>query len=91
MEAICGRFGGHKDPLEELKDLKQEGNLETYIRDFDILWNRTEIDERYALIFFLGGLEKEIKNLVNMFEPKSFKQAYNLFCLQENTNLYKKF
>jgi hypothetical protein len=65
--------------------------LETYIKDFDILWNRAEIDERYALIFFLGGLETEIKNLVKMFEPKSIKQAYNLSRLQENTNLYKKF
>jgi hypothetical protein len=45
----------------------------------------------YALIFFLGGLETEIKNLVKMFEPKSLKQAYNLSRLQENTNLYKKF
>jgi hypothetical protein len=35
--------------------------LETYIRDFDILWNRVEIDERYVLIFFLGGLDIEIK------------------------------
>jgi hypothetical protein len=90
VEGLCERFGGHKDPLEELKDLKQEGDLETYIRDFDILWNRAEIDERYALIFFLGGLEIEIKNLVKMFEPKSLKQAYNMSRLQENTNLYKK-
>ena len=22
VEALCGRFGGHKNPLEELKDLK---------------------------------------------------------------------
>ena len=34
MEALYGRFGGHKDLLEELKDLKQEGDLETYIKDF---------------------------------------------------------
>ena len=64
VEGLCGRFGGHKDPLEELKDLKQEADLETYIRDFDIIWNRAEIDERYTLIFFLGGHEIEIKNLV---------------------------
>ena len=57
VEAICERFDGQKDLLEELKDLKQEGNLETYIKDFDILWNRVEIDEKYALVFFLGGLE----------------------------------
>nr|TKS06826.1 hypothetical protein D5086_0000120230 [Populus alba] len=59
VEAICERFGGHKDPLEELKDLKQEGELEVYIKDFDILWNRVEIDERYALIFFLVEDEEE--------------------------------
>ena len=52
--------------------------MKNYIKDFDILLNRAEIDERYALIFFLGGLETEIKNLVKMFEPKSLKQAYNL-------------
>jgi len=49
VEAICERFGGHKDPLDELKDLKQEGDLETSIKDFDILWNRAEIDERYGM------------------------------------------
>ena len=37
VEGLCGRFGGHKEPLEELKDLKQEGDLETYIRNFDII------------------------------------------------------
>jgi hypothetical protein len=31
IEALCCRFGGHKDPLEELKDLKQKADLETYI------------------------------------------------------------
>lgn len=28
---IMKRFGRQKNPLEELKDLKQEGDLETYI------------------------------------------------------------
>nr|TKR68966.1 hypothetical protein D5086_0000309060 [Populus alba] len=66
VEAICGRFGGHKDPLEELKDLKQDGELEAYIKDFDVLWNRAEIDERYALIFFL--VEDEEDNEDNAVE-----------------------
>ena len=85
IEALCCRFGGQKDPLEELKDLKQKADLETYIQEFDILWNRAKMTERQALVFFLEGLEVEIKNMVKMFEPKTLYQAYNLARLQENT------
>jgi hypothetical protein len=37
------RGGRGKNPLEELIELKQKNDLETYIKDFDILWNRSEI------------------------------------------------
>ena len=40
VEALCCRFGGERNPLEELIELKQKNDLETYIKDFDILWNR---------------------------------------------------
>jgi len=39
VEAFCCKFGGEKNPLEELIELKQKNDLETYIKDFDILWN----------------------------------------------------
>jgi hypothetical protein len=71
-------------------ELKQLGNLEEYIQDFDILWNKAEINEKQALIIFLGGLELEIKNTVKMFEPTTLKHAYNLSRLQANTLSYKK-
>ena len=71
VEALYCRFGGQKDLLEELKDLKHEGDLETYIQDFEMLWNRAEIIKKQALVFFLGGLKVEIKNLVKMcFSPR---------------------
>ena len=54
VEALYYRFGGQKNPLKELKDLKHEGDLETYIQDFDMLWNRAEIIEKQALVFFSG-------------------------------------
>jgi len=76
VEAFCCRFGGEKNPLEELIELKQKNDLETYIKDFDILWNRSEISEKNALVFFIGGLDVEVKNMIKMFEPKSLKQAY---------------
>ena len=90
VDALCCRFGGQRDPLEEFTEHKQEGDLESYIKDFDMLWNRAQIAERQALVFFLGGLEIEIKNLVKMFEPKSLKQAYNLARLHNNTLTHRK-
>ena len=90
VDALCCRFGGQRDPLEELTEHKQEGDLESYIKEFDMLWNRAQISEKQALVFFLGGLEIEIKNLVKMFEPKSLKQAYNLARLHNNTLTYRK-
>jgi hypothetical protein len=59
--------------------------MEAYIQNFDILWNRAKISEREAIVFFMGSLEVEIKNLVKIFELKVFKLVYNLARLQENT------
>lgn len=63
MEALCAKFGGQVDPLKELMDLRQTGNLEVYIQDFDSLWNKAEINEKQVMIFFIGGLEIKINNL----------------------------
>jgi len=59
-------------------ELKQHGEFEKYIQEFDVLWNKAEMSEKQALVIFLGGLEREIKNIVKMFEPKTLKHAYNL-------------
>ena len=90
MEAICSRFGGQKDLLEELNDLRHNKELEGYNKDLDILWNRAEINEKQALIFFLWGLKVEIKNLVKMLEPKTLNQGYNLARLQDNIIAYRR-
>jgi hypothetical protein len=37
------------------------------------LCNRVDINKRQALVFFIEGLEIEIKDPVRMFEPKSLK------------------
>lgn len=79
MDALCSRFRGQKNPLEELMELRQVGNLETYIQNFDMLWNRAEVNEKSALVFFIRGLGVEIKNL-----------AYNLAKLLENTLVYRR-
>lgn len=75
MDALCSRFRGQKNPSEELMELRQVGNLETYIQNFDMLWNRVEVNEKSALVFFIRGLGVEIKNLAK---------------LQENTLIYRR-
>ena len=57
MPCVIG-LGDKKNPLEELIEYKQEGELEGYIKDFDILWNRAQISERQASVFFLRGVYK---------------------------------
>jgi hypothetical protein len=54
-------------------DIRYVENLETYIQGFNILWNRAKITKKQVLVFFIGGLEVEIKNLVKMFEFKALK------------------
>jgi hypothetical protein len=53
-------------------ELRQMGGLETYIQDFDILWNWAEISEKQALVFFIGGLKIEIKNPSPLSRPATF-------------------
>jgi hypothetical protein len=71
--------------MKDLIDLKQVRTLESYIHDFDVLWNKAGIGERQALVIFLEGLELEIKNTLKMFEPKDLRQANNLARLHANT------
>jgi hypothetical protein len=42
------------------------------------------------MVFFIGGLEIEIKNLFKMFDPKALRQAYNLARLKHNTLSYRR-
>lgn len=63
-----------------------------------MLWNKKEITEKQALVFFHGrvrGRDKK-KNLVKIFEPKSLYQSLQLnstqlnsICLQANTLSYR--
>lgn len=70
-------------------DGAKASSLEDISQGFDVMWNRAEINEKQALVFFIGGLEVEIKNLVKMFKPTALKQAYNLARLQDIILSYK--
>lgn len=46
VEALYYKFGGQTDLIDELIDLKQDGDFESYIYDFDIVWNKVNIGEK---------------------------------------------
>ena len=46
VEILCANFGVKNDPLEDFIDLRQTNSIKTYIQDFNILWNKTKINEK---------------------------------------------
>ncbi|XP_057417914.1 uncharacterized protein LOC130712097 [Lotus japonicus] len=59
--ALRTRFGVEfESPMEELKRLTQQGNLEEYHEAFDNLAYRTELSEQLKLQCSLGGLNSEL-------------------------------
>lgn len=50
-----------------------------------------KVFEKNAMMFFVRGMEVEVKNLVKMFESKYLKQAYTLVRLHDKTLTHKCF
>ncbi|GJW24762.1 copia protein [Tanacetum coccineum] len=93
VEALLKRFSStYKDPMSELKNIRQRGRLvQLYIDAFDLIMTKVEVLEAQAVSFFLGGLNKEIEMIVRMFKPQSLADAYCLSKLQEaNNNVSRK-
>jgi hypothetical protein len=86
IRAIQIRFcrGPYDDPMENLSKLKQEGPLEDYKNQFDILALKVHrLPDEHKLSCFLSGLKDEIRLPVRMFNPKSLVEAYSLARIQE--------
>ncbi|GKB95423.1 transposon ty3-I gag-pol polyprotein [Tanacetum coccineum] len=76
-----------EDPMMELKNLKQDGNVQSYQEQFEALLNKVELDETHAISLFLGGLKKEISMPIRMFSLVSLNDVYYLAKMQEHTNI----
>ncbi|KAF2314728.1 hypothetical protein GH714_030215 [Hevea brasiliensis] len=74
-----------EDSLEDLRNLKQEFNLQDYWNSFNKLYSKARVQEEQALNFFLNGLVDELQLVVRMFKLKTIADAYNLAKLQELT------
>ncbi|KAG8375887.1 hypothetical protein BUALT_Bualt09G0005900 [Buddleja alternifolia] len=88
VKALSDRFGVllYDDPMAELMNLKQTGNIQEYLDKFDELMNCVDLSENYAISCFLGGVKGEIAIPVRMFKPKTLQEAISLAKLQEQTN-----
>ncbi|GKE06461.1 reverse transcriptase [Tanacetum coccineum] len=83
---ILKRFRAcYKDPIEELKNLKQDGSVADYQDKFEVLLGKVELSDQYAISLFFGGLQTEIGLVVKMFKPKTLYDAYHLARMQEAT------
>ncbi|KAG8391290.1 hypothetical protein BUALT_Bualt01G0172600 [Buddleja alternifolia] len=88
VRALSDRFGVSlfDDPMAELVNLKQTGNIQDYLDKFDGLMNCVELSETYAISCFMGGIKTEIAIHIRMFKPKTLEEVINLAKLQEQTN-----
>ncbi|GKF44036.1 reverse transcriptase, partial [Tanacetum coccineum] len=83
---IIARFNSvFEDPMVEIKNLKQDGEVKVYQEQFEVLLNRLDLTESYAVSFFIGGLKSEIGMPVRMFKPTTLKDASCLARMHEAT------
>ncbi|GJR46649.1 hypothetical protein Tco_1314752 [Tanacetum coccineum] len=73
---ITARFNSvFEDPIVEIKNLKQDGEVNLYQDQFEVLLNRLELTESYLVSLFIEGLKSEISMPVRMFKPTTLKDA----------------
>ena len=85
VQALRRRFGplAYEDPMAEVKKLKQMGSLEEYVKAFEMLMDKAQLNENQAVSCFLAGLRHEVEMMVRMFNPRTLQDAYSLAKLQE--------
>ena len=71
--------------MAKLLSLKQIGTVFKYHDLFEFWLGRVDINEEYAISFFLNGLKPVIQQPVKMFMPKLVSQAYTLSQLQKDS------
>ncbi|GJZ31235.1 reverse transcriptase [Tanacetum coccineum] len=77
--------GEGTNPMEELKNLKQDGSVANYQDQFEVLLGKVELCDQYATSLFLGGLQTDIGLVVKMFKPKSLYDTYHRARMQEDS------
>ncbi|KAG8483504.1 hypothetical protein CXB51_022371 [Gossypium anomalum] len=71
-------FGQFGNPMKEIVNLKQQGTVEQYQDMFVGLLNQLHLPESYALSIFLSNLKSEIGHYLDLFEPATLMEAFQL-------------
>ncbi|GKB67917.1 gypsy/ty3 retroelement polyprotein [Tanacetum coccineum] len=83
---ILSRFGEvYDDPLVELKNLKQTGDVQSYQDKFKMLLNKVDLFESQAVSMFMRGLKSKVGVHLRMFKPITMKDVSCLAKMQEAT------
>jgi len=70
------------DPMADLMKLHQKTTVDQYYDTFDTIINKLNLLESYNVSCFLGGLRKDIKMMVHMFQPTIVHKAFSLVKIQ---------
>ena len=79
---------GYHNVIADLHDLKQIGSVEEYQSKFEdlksqVLKKEPCLTETYFISAFIGGLQGDLRNFVQMLKPNSLDEAIALARLQE--------
>jgi len=87
---LIRRFGGKErnSVFERLARLKQDGRVEEYVKEFEILVGQIpNITKEQLLRYFLGGLQMRIRNQIRPHDPKDLMRAIEILLdLEEAAN-----
>nr|GEV86849.1 LysM domain-containing GPI-anchored protein 2 [Tanacetum cinerariifolium] len=75
----------YDDPLVELKNFKQTGDVQSYQDKFEMLLNKVDLSESQVVSMFRRGLKSEVGVPLRMFKPVTMKDASCLAKIQEVT------
>ncbi|TYJ49733.1 hypothetical protein E1A91_A01G155300v1 [Gossypium mustelinum] len=80
LESLQNRFGFGQfgNPMKALVNLKQLGTVEQFQDSFVELLNQLHLPESYALSIFLSNLKSEIGHYLDLFEPSTLVEAFQL-------------
>lgn len=71
------------DPLEEMVQLKQTGDLCDYQESFEKLACQCDLTKTHKLSYYLGGLKHELALDVKLFHPNTLLEATKLAKIHE--------
>nr|GEY46300.1 hypothetical protein [Tanacetum cinerariifolium] len=81
---ISSRFGApYDDPMAELMELKQTGNVREVNEQFDSYLSRLQLPPQYALRCFMTALNEDISNINMALDFTMFFEALDLTLLED--------